>query len=181
MSLSLVIVVAVVIVGLVLWKLQPVRLSKKQVDKLASTPEGTDMLAEMILLRGELQTRRRRELFWRVVGFACIAVVLWLVLTVKDTQDQTAANRKDSRAAFCGSFDDIGDAAKAGTDGLVGTLTDPAIVPDPERLRAFAERAQTNADAAVDAAIVKARERNGFSADCTQIGLPPTTTTQPGG
>lgn len=76
--------------------------------------------------------------------------------------EQTAQSL-DRRIADCKAMDDVGVAIKAGV----------AVLPDDPRLAEFV----TLYNAAIDAAIVTAKTRKGYSADCSQIGSPP----KPGG
>lgn len=156
-------------------------------------------------VRAETEERKRenekrdKRIRWsrRAIAAVCVLAVLSLgvgivgiVAGVRGTNaadraqaqlNENASNTATRRIADCHSLDDVGAAAKEAVRGGLTTLLDPQFTggaANPDLLQRFIDAFNANGASAVDAAIVQAKARKGYSADCTQIGPPPT---QPGG
>lgn len=142
---------------------------------VAPDPGEADPLIETIqLLAGRVTLAesiiRRLRIVIKVLGALVVAFFVMMIVTglvAVDNRRQAHASEAETfarRVADCHSLDDVGSAIKAGV----------SVLPSDPRVTEFV----ANYDAAVDAAIVTAKTRKGYSADCAQIGAPPT---QPGG
>lgn len=140
------------------------------VEKLADRQAATETRVD----ENEAQIRTNKRLSRRanfnsiVAVLAAVAVVIMIVLFVRWVNDKDADDAKASlarRVADCQSIGAIAEANIAGAN---------RIVVNPVAQEAYAQGMREAFNA------VKATK--GYSADCTQIGPPPTTTTtQPGG
>lgn len=135
-----------------------------------------DLVTQLKRVESDLTFRRRTRR--RVIAIA-IVVAFDLVISflsvaaflgVRHQQDKDDADVLSRRTADCHSMDDVGSAVKAVKAGLT-------VLPADPRTSEFIAAYNTAVDAAVDAAVITAKTRKGYSADCTQIGTPP----KPGG
>lgn len=124
--------------------------------------------------------RRLRRVVIVLVGFVAVLVAVAvvtgsLVLANRERDRLQEAQALERRAADCRSYDDIANAIKQGNLGAIRTILDPQFVGNmnPAELQPFVDAFAANGAAGVDAAIVAARARKGYSADCSKIGKPP--------
>lgn len=151
------------------------------------------LVKQLTRVQSDLNFRRRvRRAIAALVAAVLLAFVLVYLTAIRparqvaDRADKaTAENEAQTatrRTADCHALDDVGAAAKEAVRGAMSTLLDPQFTggtANPDLLKRFIDTFNANGASAVDAAIVQAKARKGYSADCTQIGPPPTT--QPGG
>lgn len=123
------------------------------------------LVEQMKRLQSDLTFRRKTRR--RVAVIAAVVVFDLLVsffsvaafLGVRHQQEQAKTDSLARRTADCHAMDDVGTAIKAGL----------SVLPDDPRTAEFV----IAYGAAVDAAVVTAKARKGYSADCSHIGNPP--------
>lgn len=144
----------------------PDPVTRADIDGLRHDTQGLKESVDTFATKAELkdaQRLSRRANINSGIGLAALAFVAVLAYagwnSNSNTLDRNAAATADRRLADCHSMDDVGAAIKAGV----------SVLPADPQVAEFI----TEYNAAVDKAIVQAKARKGYSADCKVISAPP--------